>query len=276
MARDIVDRYRRATVSVLAGHVAFRAFLWLVPFALLISAILGFFSAAHVSTGGGIAHLGISKSLQSSVDDAATQASRSRVPALLLALWGTAFSANSLLTALHVTFALAWGLPVGRLERRASLFGKFIGGLFAAMIGISLAVAIARSNALVGVGSAVAMFGVYTAALLGLSWILPRRARNVWELLPGCLVGGLGLLALHLVNTLYVPTKVAHASQIYGGLGVALVSLGTLFLLSQLIIFSAILNASWFEFQEAGASWLPDLSRVAGRKRSDRETTDET
>jgi uncharacterized BrkB/YihY/UPF0761 family membrane protein len=120
------------------------------------------------------------------------------------------------------------------------------------------------------------LFGVFTAALLGLSWILPRRARNVWELLPGSVICGFGLLVLHLVDTLYVPRKAAQASQVYGSLGIAIVTLATLLFVSQLIIFSAILNASWFEFQEEGASWLPDLSRVAGRKRRDREATDET
>ena len=43
---ELGQRYRRVNASVLVGNLAYRGFLWLVPFTLVIVALLGFGAAS--------------------------------------------------------------------------------------------------------------------------------------------------------------------------------------------------------------------------------------
>ena len=52
---ELVDRWGRVNASVVAGHIAFRAFLWIVPMVLLVVAALCVLPAAFTSRSDGCA-----------------------------------------------------------------------------------------------------------------------------------------------------------------------------------------------------------------------------
>ena len=60
-----------------------------------------------------------------------------------------------------------------------------------------------------------------------------------------------GTLGLHALTVFYAAGRVSKASQTYGALGVALVTLGWLYLVARLIVGSAMLNATLWERRTA-------------------------
>ncbi len=83
---------------------------------------------------------------------------------------------------------------------------------------------------------------------VGLSWLalrwLPGPGATPLEVLPGAALLAVGLQALHLVATLYLPSRIERASDTYGTLGTAIVLLLWLYLIGRLIMAGAVLNAT--------------------------------
>ena len=78
---------------------------------------------------------------------------------------------------------------------------------------------------------------------------LPDRRQSWTDLVPGCLLFGLGLSLMQLVGRFYLPARFEHSSQLYGSLGVAAVILVWLLLLGHLTVISALVNRVWFDYR---------------------------
>jgi uncharacterized BrkB/YihY/UPF0761 family membrane protein len=84
-------------------------------------------------------------------------------------------------------------------------------------------------------------------------------------LLPGALVLGLGLAAIHLTTVYFVSYKVSTSSETYGALGVAAAILLTLYLLGRLFVAGVILNTTLWEQGRQGAQLVSEpLSPIRG------------
>ena len=84
----------------------------------------------------------------------------------------------------------------------------------------------------------------YTALWVLISKRLPHRDATWRDLVPGALVLGFGIEALHVV-TAYVLAPYASSKQgTYGSLGIAAALLLGLFLISRLVVASAVVNAT--------------------------------
>ena len=73
---------------------------------------------------------------------------------------------------------------------------------------------------------------------------LPRAEGSPLDLVPGAIVFGLGVQALHLVAVYYLGAKLTHASALYGSLGIAAALLFGLYLIGRLIVAAAVLNVA--------------------------------
>jgi uncharacterized BrkB/YihY/UPF0761 family membrane protein len=246
------ERDRGAGGNLLAGALAFRAFLWLIPFVFVVVAGLGFAAAAGSASPGQIVkRFGVTGYVAQQISSVASQAERGRWLTLaigLLALFGTSKAAAKGLRAVH---AIAWGMPPHGLRRgnRAGLV--FMGGatlLVSASLGASW---LRARSAGIGLGAILLIFVLYSAIWLGASLLLPHADAPWQALVPGALLFGLGLEAMHLFTVLWLSHEVAHASQTYGALGVAVALLGALYLFGRLVVGAAMLNASRWERHRA-------------------------
>jgi uncharacterized BrkB/YihY/UPF0761 family membrane protein len=229
--------------SLLAAALAYRLFLWMLPAALVLFAGLGFAStvgpdaAAHA-----VQDLGIVSIPAHSINQAAQDSSRARWAALLVGAVLLYVATNGLVRALWVAHALIWGSPATRIVRRPRLVGVFLAACLAIAAATSIAAIIRDAAATPGLIAMLADFGVYTAAWWLLSTQLPHGDASYVALIPGALVFGAGIQAMHLVTVYYLSRRLTNASELYGSLGAAAALLLGLYIVGRLVVVSAGLN----------------------------------
>ena len=242
------DRHRLAAGGLLAGALAFRAFLWLVPFALITVAGLGFAAAAQAASPSEIARFGISGQVAQQVATVASESLRGRWFTLVIGLFALVEVSLTAAKGLRVVHAIAWRLPPLGLRRNALAGLAFLAGatlLVAASAGASWLRAVSPGP---GLWVACLVVIVYFAIWLGASWLLPHAADAPWTaMIPGAVLFAIGVEAIYLFAVLWLSREIAHASQTYGSLGVAVSLLGGLYLFGRLVVASAMLNASRWE-----------------------------
>jgi uncharacterized BrkB/YihY/UPF0761 family membrane protein len=87
---------------------------------------------------------------------------------------------------------------------------------------------------------------------LGVSTLLPNRAADWKDLVPGALLVACGVEALHLFTVIFLGPKLSSATELYGGIGVATTILLWMYLAGRLVIGAAILDAAMIDRRDGG------------------------
>ena len=236
--------------ALLAGALAFRLFLWLLPAGLLLVALLGFSSPDEVNrdlTGAGLGGFAAS-----TIAQATAQAHQARWLLLLIALVALYSTSVGLAKAMWIGTSLAWHLPVAKLRRPPKAAGAVMALLMPA-VAVSVAANWLRSVAYPA-GVVVTLLLVVLYALLG--WVvlrvLPRPATaSALDLVPGALLIGVGIQVLHLVTAFYLVNRISTSSQLYGALGGAATLLLWGYLLARVLIGASTVNHTLFRYRDA-------------------------
>ena len=90
------------------------------------------------------------------------------------------------------------------------------------------------------------------AVWLFVSWHMPHAPDAPWTaFIPGAVVFGVGLEALHLVTVYWIARDLEHKTSTYGAIGFALALLLWAYLLGRLVTTSAVINETlWSRYQE--------------------------
>jgi uncharacterized BrkB/YihY/UPF0761 family membrane protein len=244
---DMVERDAEVGGGIIAGALAYRLFIWLLPLALVAVAGLGFAADASSETPEeAAASLGFEGLVSSSIANAAD--SPNRWYALLIGIPVLVWATRSLLRALIGAHRLVW-----TDERARAPKPKLVASLRLLVLLLSFGVVSAVASAVrawstgPGVLATLVAFAGYAGLWLLVSLQLPHRSADWVELLPGALVFGVGAEVLNVVAA-YVITPWALAKQgTYGALGIAAALLFGLFLISRLIVAAADVNATLWE-----------------------------
>jgi uncharacterized BrkB/YihY/UPF0761 family membrane protein len=233
------ERNRRVAASVLAGGLAYRLFLWLLPFGLIVGGALGFLNAG--STEKAVSKGGLPGAISNAVGDASRSAHSNSwwllavgVPLLLWAGYSGA-------KAVQLVYSLVWDEPP---QRTKPLQGSlaFTGVLLAVWATIALTWWVRGDWP--GVLAPVLTFAPLTGLWLWVSLQLPHRDAPWKALLPGAFLVGIGFPMLHeLVLTFLVP-KLEKSTSLYGSLGATTTVIFFIYLLATLVVTSPILNSS--------------------------------
>jgi uncharacterized BrkB/YihY/UPF0761 family membrane protein len=243
-----IGRDRVQGGGLLAGALAFRLFGALLPLALLLSVLLGYAATAERDQVEAAADAtGISEAVLLSVADSAKLSGGTRwvvaIGALLALLWAAIWAAR----AIRAVHSIAWTGGVEKLPRPVPAAVALIGAIGA--LGLIIAGAGAAREQLGTVGLLIAIaagagiFGIW----LGFEWLLPHADAPLRALIPGAVLVAVGVQVVHLGTVLFIGAKVARASATYGSLGVAFTTLAWLYVLSRIIVASAMLNAARWE-----------------------------
>jgi membrane protein len=245
----MVDRDADAGGEIIAGALAYRIFIWLLPLALVFVAGLGLAAdAADESTGQTIRSLGIAGLVSNSV--ATTAQGPARWYALLIGIPLSVYVTRSLLRALIATHRLLWGDARSASPRPTIAATLRLLGLLLVLGAASLAASALRAaDPLPGLLVTVLMVLPYAGIWVLISLHLPHRGADWHALVPGALLCAIGLELLHVVAAYVLePYAVAKAGT-YGAMGAAAALLLGLFVVSRLVVAGAVLNATLWERQ---------------------------
>lgn len=233
--------------GIIAGALAYRLFIWLLPLALVAVAGLGIAAdASSESPERAAESLGLEGLITNSIAHAAD--SPNRWYALLVGVPILVWATRSLLRVLIVAHRLIWtdvraAAPKPRLLPSLRLLGLL---LCFGVVSTVASAARAWSTA-PGVLATLLALAPYAALWVLVAVRLPHRDAPWPALIPGALVFALGMELFHAVVA-YVITPWALAKQgTYGALGLAAALLVGLFLVSRLVVASAVVNATLWE-----------------------------
>jgi hypothetical protein len=179
--------------GLIAGGVAFRFFLWLVPFGLVVASIgslwgeydeAGLESAAREFGLGAAAAEAAAESLQTG--------ERNAVIVLVIGFVSLAWFTLGVLRAANISYALAWRLEVPKIHRPLGAIA-LPNGMLVLAFAASVATAWLREQIVTTavLGALIATVATTSIALYAM-WLLPHRASHPFELLPGAVIVGVG------------------------------------------------------------------------------------
>ena len=248
---QMVDRDIELGGGIIAGALAYRLFIWLLPLALVLVGGLGIAADAAEETPEEAAEsLGIGGLISNSVASAAT--GKGRWYALLIGIPILVYTTRSVLRVLIGAHRLLWTDARARAPKPTMLASlRLLVLLLAFPLAGTLASAMRAWSPGVGILATLLAVAPFAALWLLISFRLPHRDAPWQALVPGALLFGIGVQALN-VFTAYILTPWALNKQgTYGALGLAAALLLSLFLISRLVVAAAVLNATLWERRAA-------------------------
>jgi membrane protein len=231
--------------GILAGALAFRIFLFMVPFVYVVFTVLGaVFGAVSQDPAQVARNIGITGVLASAVVKTQDQSAWTLAVLVTGATFALFLTAGGLLKALYVVHWLIWRvprvMPTGLIPRLA------LTGIALAASALGVAINYVRnSTGIPGTVIAIVMITISSFAFWWwLSWKLPHVPTSARGLIPGALLMAIGVDVLHLLTTYWIGHLVARKTNTYGPVGIALAVLLWVYILGRIIVASAGLNAA--------------------------------
>jgi uncharacterized BrkB/YihY/UPF0761 family membrane protein len=236
---------RRVAASVIAGGIAYRLFLWMLPFALIVGGVLGLGDAD--GTEEAVASGGLPQAVVNAIGDIARAADSNSWWLLLtgvpLLLWEGYAGAKGL----HLIHALVWNDPSPPRLRplRSSL--AFSAGVCVFIAAVCLSWwfrdATEAARWLIFAAMVVPLAGLWLLASLR----LPHGSATWKPLLPGALLVAVGFQVVHGLVVYFLGPKLEKSTSLYGGLGVMATVLFFMWVVGWIVVTSPILNSSLHE-----------------------------
>jgi uncharacterized BrkB/YihY/UPF0761 family membrane protein len=241
---EMAERDSEVAGGIIAGALAYRLFIWLLPLALIAVAGLGLAAdASSESPEEAAESIGLEGLVSSSITNAAN--SPNRWYALVIGIPVLVWATRSLLRVLIGAHRLVWTDVRAAAPRPKLLPSLRLLGLLLCFGVVSTAASAARAwSTGPGVLATLVALVPYAGLWVLVSVRLPHLDAPWRALIPGALVFAEGVEVFHAV-LVYVITPWALAKQgTYGALGVGAALLVGLFLISRLVVGSAVVNAT--------------------------------
>ncbi|MDQ1397868.1 MAG: rane protein [Acidimicrobiaceae bacterium] len=243
----VQKRFGEVNGGYLASAVTLAAFLSIFPLLLVAIAVVGFISSGHDVAGAVIRNLGLTGEAATTMTESVQRAAKTRQAASIVGLGGLLWSGLGLVAALQYALDSVWQVRGRGIKDK--LFGlAWLAGctvLFAMSLALTTVMNFLPGflNPLAVVVSLAFDVGLWLFTLT----VLPHREVGWKPLLPGAILGAVGLEVLKAVGTIYVPRMVSSSSGLYGTLGIAFAILAWLFFFGRLLVYSAVLNVVRWE-----------------------------
>jgi len=255
-APALVESFERehiAGAGLLAGGVAYRFFLWLVPFGLVLASLASEWSTEDPNgLRSAVREFGLAGAAANSALSAVHEERHSRWYLLAVGVALLLWFGMSAVRALRVVHTIAWADRATKLRHPLSASGGFAGFVIGlSLIGIGTRWVGHEVSGAAGLVALLAMVGVYAAVAVAALRLLPHAGAPWTALLPGVCVIGVGMQLMHLVVVLYLAPRLAHSPSLYGSLGAATVVMLWLYLIARLVVSAAFLNATLWQRKQS-------------------------
>ncbi len=242
--------------AVIAGAVAFRMFLFIIPYVFVVVVGIGLAADAADEDAGSLARsAGIGGLIAKAVSGAADLSGFERVTAIVVGGTALFLGARALLKVLRLAYGMVWNVRPSKLKKTTV---PALAVIAFATLGVAIAATVGELRH-EGVLLAILGFALTTSVPVGMwlaaSWYLPRRTRTWQELLPGAVLFGVGVQVLHIVTVLWIAHVLESKTNTYGAIGAALAILLWAYLLGRLVIAAAVLDAAlWLRRRDGDAA----------------------
>jgi uncharacterized BrkB/YihY/UPF0761 family membrane protein len=231
--------------GILAGAVAFRMFLFLVPFVYIVFTVFDDLAKAAGDNPHQVARsLGISGVLATAVVSATDLSAWSQLVLFVAVTIALVLTAKNLVKTLYAVHWLVWRMP--RMKPRGYYPIAVVVGL--ALVIMVFAIITDHLRRMVGIAGIALVFVLITGTAFCLwwwvSWKLPHPPSSRRALIPGAVFMALGVEVLHLLTTYWIGSLVARRSHAYGAVGIALAVLFWVYILGRIVVGSAGVNAT--------------------------------
>jgi uncharacterized BrkB/YihY/UPF0761 family membrane protein len=237
-----VERNRRVAASVLAGGFAYRVFLWLLPFGLILGGALGFADAK--STEDAVAGGGLPGAITNAIGDASRSAHSNSwwllAVGVPLLLWA-GFSGAKAIQLIH---SLVWDEPPPK-SKPLQMSLAFTGGVCAFIAAVAFTWWL--RDTVPGVLAPVLTLAPLVVLWLWASVHLPHRDAPWQALLPGALVVAIGFQVLHEAVAYLLVPKLEKSTSLYGDLGATTTFLFFMYMTAVLVVSAPVLNSSLYD-----------------------------
>ena len=232
--------------GIIAGALAFRVFLFLVPLVFFFVYAFGLAADAAGRSPRELAETaGIAGLVAASINATGDQSLWSRITIMVVAGAAMVIASRTLMKSLHAVHLLVWGLP--RVRYRNSVVG--VGTLiFSVALGLALVQATARMrNAFLPgfvLGDVAFMAFPFGVWLLGSLRLFPRPAETTWrDLVPGAIVVAVGVELLQFFTLIWISRSFERRSETYGAIGGSLALLLWAYVVGRILCGAVVLNA---------------------------------
>jgi uncharacterized BrkB/YihY/UPF0761 family membrane protein len=242
--QEIIESERVLGGTLIEAGVAFRFFLWLVPFGLLVAAVLSFWSRLDpTALENEVRRFGVSAAAAHAGAHALEKGDRGIFIVLPFAILMLAWFTLGAVRALVLAYALAWQVDRPRIRRpvRAiALFNALFLMTVLATSGVAWLHAQLGGRAWLGTLATLAL--LIGIALLAM-WFLPHADSRLLDLLPGACLIAAGYQVLSIAVLFYFAPRLGRAEETYGAFGTAATMLVWLYVLARLVVGAAFLNS---------------------------------
>ena len=244
---EVIDRDSEVAGGIIAGALAYRLFIWLLPFGLVFVGGLGVVADA---VGDSPKHVGSKLGVGGIVSHSLQSASNSHSPwyALIVGVPILLYATRSVLRVLIGTHRLAWGDVRDARPKPTFLDAAKLLGVMIAYFVLAGTAAWARtySHVLGLVATLVVIVG-FTGLWLWASTQLPHGEAGWVDLLPGALAVGIGVGIGQVLSAYLLGPYALEKQGTYGALGLAAALLLGLWALGRVLIGGAEINATLWE-----------------------------
>ena len=237
-----MERNRGVAASVLAGGVAYRLFLWLLPFGLIVGGVLGLGDAESLEEA--VASGGLPGAVVDAIGDIARAADSNSWWLLLtgvpLLLWEGYTGAR----ALQLIHSLVWDEPPPSIRPLQSSLVFSGGHVRVRRRSVADLVATRLDGACRQLGVLVLMVGPLAGLWLAVSLRLPHGSADWTALLPGAILVAIGFQVTHGLVVYLLGPKLETSTSLYGALGVVATVLFFMWVIGRIVVTAPILNSA--------------------------------
>ncbi len=259
-----IVRDKQIAGGVLGGGLAYRLFFWALALALLVCSGLGFAGASGANVEQAATDSGLTVAVANTIAAASAESEANRWWLLTVGAFSFVWFSFSLLRALRLVHASAWQTPLPPLRH----IPQAVIAVAVAPFGFFAVVELAgwvRANTDTAPGLVATLAVGFGFAAV---WLLASRQLPCGEelplsaFIPGAVIFGAGLEALHLFTVYFLADRLANASSLYGSLGLAATALFFLFLIGRGLVWAAELNAVVWDVRKGLRSAQPSAADI--------------
>jgi uncharacterized BrkB/YihY/UPF0761 family membrane protein len=256
LAYQAYERDRRQAGALLAGGIAYRLFLWLLPTALFAVGLIGLLADLSSTSPESVAHdAGFGAALALTVAQAAQQSGKGSIYLVLLGGVLGLWAGRAAVKALMLTASVAWGMRPVSLTRGLVRSLTFSGVCIGLMLLPGLLNVLHRGPIATDLLLELVMLACMVALSVWVQSIMPHAEGAPWTaFLPGAIVLAVGADLLRIVTQVYLAGRLGRVDDLYGALGVAAVFMAWLYLIARLIVASFAVSAARWRSQETEAA----------------------